>query len=109
MSILDSAIDVQFRTLPWEDKDVQHQVSHDRKASVDQHQFHFGRKASLVVDEVKIDEEHQRVQVRLPNLFNPSFGIVRNAAVNRNYGEVRQESEAWLAQYVYSFHPGRVP
>lgn len=106
MSIVDSAIEVQFRTLPWDDKDVQHQVS---KASVDQHQFHFGRKASLVVEEVKVDEEHQRVQVRLPNLFNPLFGVVRNAAVNPKYDEVRQESEAWLAQYVCLVHSWMLP
>ena len=102
MSIADSAIDVQFRKLPWEDKDVQHLVNYNRKPSVDQHQFKFGRKASLVVEDVRVDKEHQRVQVRLPDLFCPSFGVVRNAVVNPNYEEVREESEAWLAEYVYS-------
>jgi len=94
----DTAIDVLFHTLPWQDKNGQQQVKFDRKASVDQHEVKFARKASLVIEEIEVDEEQPRVQVRLPNLFCTSFGIVRDAAVNPNYQKVRQESEAWLSQ-----------
>jgi len=42
--------------------------------------------------------EPKRTIVRLPDLFCPSFGIIRNPAINPHYEEVRAESEAWLAQ-----------
>jgi len=45
----DTAIDVLFHTLPWQDKNGQQQVKFDRKASVDQHEVKFARKASLVI------------------------------------------------------------
>jgi len=98
MSISAPNIDVQLRTLPWQEEHVQQQVNYDRRASVDQRHFQFGRKASLVLEDIKVNEEYQRVKVRLPNLFNSSFGIVRDIAVNPEYENLRQDSEAWLAQ-----------
>ena len=129
-----SAIGTQFCTLPWQEKDVQHQVGYHRKASSDQHRFKFDRKASvvvieeievddevdeeqqsvleatsiIVVEDIKVEVEPQRVLVRLPDLFCTSFGIVRDAAVNPSYEEVRKESEAWVAEYVYQVNSAMV-
>lgn len=106
-----STIDIQFCTQPWQDKDVLHLIDLDRKTSVDLHQVRIERKASVVVvqeiivdneeSDEEIDEEPQRVLVRLPDLFCTSFGVVRDAAVNSSYEEVRKVSEAWVAEYVY--------